>query len=144
MGNYLMEVFSTVFLDGESRVRNQVGLLYKAIIEKDQGGLGVTNFDRLKVLLLTNIEETFERSAEVDASGVLIKPDPSSGKTHHDTEGWKTLETSMRILQNIIEGIGTRLYMFDLEPILKVILRSVDHLNRFVREISYLVTNAIC
>jgi len=35
------------------------------------------------------------------------------------------------------------LYKFDLEPILKVILRSVNHLNRFVREISYLVTNAI-
>ena len=33
--------------------------------------------------------------------------------------------------------------MFDLDPILKVIVRSVNHLNRFVREISYLVTNAI-
>ena len=49
----------------------------------------------------------------------------------------------MRILQHIIEGIGTRLYAFDLQPILQVILKSVDHMNRFVREISYLVVNAI-
>lgn len=101
----------------------------------------MAHFDNLKVLLLKNIEDTFERTHEVDASG--IAPDKISGKTRHDTEGWKTLETSMSILQNIIEGIGTRLYMFDLDPILKVIVRSVNHLNRFVREISYKVTNAI-
>jgi len=34
-------------------------------------------------------------------------------------------------------------YKFDLDPILAVIVRAVDHLNRFVREISYLVMNAI-
>ena len=143
IGVFLFKHFASAFTDEESRVRNQVGHLFKAIIERDQAGFGVTHFDALKVMLLKNIEDTFERSVEVDASGVLIKPDPDSGKTRHDAEGWKTLETSMRILQNIIEGIGTRLYMFDLEPILKVILRSVNHLNRFVREISYLVTNAI-
>lgn len=96
-------------------------------------------------MLLENIESTFERSEEqIDASGAIqIKPDPNSGKTRQDAEGWKSLETSMRILQHIIEGIGTRLYSFDLMPILKVILKSVDHLNRFVRETSYLVINSI-
>ena len=29
-----------------------------------------------------------------------------TGKTMHDTEGWKSLETSMRIMQNVIEAIG--------------------------------------
>ena len=61
----------------------------------------------------------------------------------HDTEGWKSLETSMRILQNIIEAVGTRLYDFNLDRILKNILKGVDHINRFVREISYFVLNAI-
>ena len=86
-------------MDEESRVRNQCGMLYKAIISRDQAGLGMTNFDRLKKLLLKNIVDTFERSgSNIDASGVLIKPDPNSGKTQHDSEGWKSLETSMRIL----------------------------------------------
>lgn len=49
----------------------------------------------------------------------------------------------MRILQAIIEGIGNSLYLFDLDPIIDVVLRAVNHLNRFVREISYFVVNAI-
>mmetsp|Transcript_86 Transcript_86/g.183 ORF Transcript_86/g.183 Transcript_86/m.183 type:complete len:99 (+) Transcript_86:514-810(+) len=73
----------------------------------------------------------------------LISPDSESGKTMHDSEGWKSLETSMRNLQNLIEAIGTHLYAFDLSIILEVIERAIAHLNRFVREISYFVINAI-
>lgn len=49
----------------------------------------------------------------------------------------------MRILQNIIEAIGVRLYGFELDRILQCIIKGVDHINRFVREISYFVINAI-
>ncbi len=49
----------------------------------------------------------------------------------------------MRNLQNLIEAIGTHLYGFDLSIILEVIEKSIAHLNRFVREISYFVINAI-
>lgn len=61
----------------------------------------------------------------------------------HDSEGWKSLETSMRNLQHLIEGIGTHLYSFDLQQILAVIERAIAHLNRFVREIAYFVVNAV-
>jgi hypothetical protein len=74
------------------------------------------SFDKLKCMLLDNIESTFVRKEEQkEASGeIKVKPDPNNGKTRQDAEGWKSLETSMRILQGIIEGIGTRLYSFDL------------------------------
>jgi len=49
----------------------------------------------------------------------------------------------MRTLQNIIEGIGTNLYQFNLDKVLAVIEKAIAHLNRFVREISYFVINAI-
>ena len=49
----------------------------------------------------------------------------------------------MRNLQNLIEAIGTHLYAFDLSVILEVIEKSIEHLNRFVREISYFVIHAI-
>ena len=68
---------------------------------------------------------------------------PGQGQMRHDTEGWKSLETSMRILQNIIEAIGVKLYDFDLDRILECIQKGADHINRFVREISYFVINAI-
>lgn len=61
----------------------------------------------------------------------------------HDTEGWKSLETSMRNLQHLIEAIGTHLYAFELSQILEVIEKANAHLNRFVREIAYFVINAI-
>lgn len=49
----------------------------------------------------------------------------------------------MRNLQNLIEAIGTHLYTSDLHVILDVVEKSIAHLNRFVREISYFVINAI-
>ena len=114
----------------------------------------------MKDKLLQDIQSTLERDTSGDASGALantttlatgkvvsvrplIGPDSASGKTMHDSEGWKSLETSMRNLQNLIEAIGTHLYSFNLNGILEVIERSIAHLNRFVREISYFVINAI-
>ena len=65
-------------------------------------------------MILGNILSTLERDTSGDASGSLatqalpngkvvavrplIGPDSESGKTMHDSEGWKSLETSMRNL----------------------------------------------
>ena len=46
-------------------------------------------------MLLINIKETFERDPNgAEPSSKLAESD----KKYHDTEGWKSLETSMRIL----------------------------------------------
>ena len=134
--------------DTEFRVRNQLGLLLREMISADLEK-GARHFDALKEMLLKNIEETFTREPEggQDASanplvGKKIHTD-ETGKTKHDTEGWKSLETSMRVLQNIIEAMGPKLYDFDLQRILLCIVKGVDHINRFVREISYFVMQAI-
>jgi len=154
----LDESFPKLLVDSEFRVRNQSALLLKSIISSDRSNKGVAHFEKVKTMILTNILQTFERDTSGDASGnlsavlstgkvvnvrPLIGPDSQSGKTMHDSEGWKSLETSMRNLQNLIEAIGTHLYAFDLSVILQVIDRSIAHLNRFVREISYFVVNAI-
>ena len=134
--------------------------MLKAIIGSDRSEKGIQHFEKMKERILQNIRSTLERDTSGDASGSLtaattlstgkvvnvrplIGPDSASGKTMHDSEGWKSLETSMRNLQNLIEAIGTHLYSFDLSIILEVIEKSIAHLNRFVREISYFVINAI-
>ena len=61
----------------------------------------------------------------------------------HYTEGWKSLETSMRIMQNIIEAIGSNLFQFELDRILQVISKGVHHVDRSVREISFFLIRAI-
>lgn len=134
-----------LYIDNEYRVRSQFGELVKAMIVSDKKK-GLSKFEEYTKVLVDNVNQTFERNPEqVDASSTL-KPyikDADSGKTMHDTEGWKTLETSIRIIQKIIEAVGTDLYQFELQSILDVIVRSRDHINRFVREISYHVINAI-
>ena len=54
-------------------------------------------------MLLKDIETTFDRDIGQDASSVKPNPKinafPESGnKIMHDSEGWKSLETSMRIM----------------------------------------------
>ena len=56
----LQEKYSILFLDEEFRVRNQIGCLVKQIIASNVT-LGLTHFDTLKTMLLTNINQTFDR-----------------------------------------------------------------------------------
>ena len=53
-------MYPTLLLDEEFRVRNQIGSLIKNIIGSDVER-GLTHFDKLKLMLLNNIEETFVR-----------------------------------------------------------------------------------
>lgn len=57
----------------------------------------------------------------------------------HDTEGWKSLETSMRLLQHMIQALGTDFLVFDFSDVIEILLKAASHLNRFVREITYFV-----
>lgn len=61
----------------------------------------------------------------------------------HDTEGWKSLETSMRLLQRMIEALGTDFLVFDFSDVTEVLLKAANHLNRFVREITYFVVEEL-
>jgi len=147
------EHIGPLLIDPEFRVRNQLGELLREMISHDQLK-GKMHFSALQETLLKNIEETFTR--EINSGGQDASANPlvlhqkkitafeeSGNKTMHDTEGWKSLETSMRILQNIIQAMGPSLYDFGLDRVVAVILKGVDHINRFVREISYFVINAI-
>ena len=57
----------------------------------------------------------------------------------HDTAGWKSLETSMKGLQSIIEGCGESFLRFVNMELLDLIFETLDHTNRFVRETGYYV-----
>lgn len=67
----LDKFFIEMIEDEEFRVRNQSALLIKAIIRSDRTGKGIANFDKMKNLILANIQATFERDSSGDASGAL-------------------------------------------------------------------------
>ena len=100
-------MFPSLFVDEEFRVREKSAPLIKAVIASDnKGEKGLKCFQTVKDMLLKNIQDTFNRDGGgEEPSGSLkvqvrplIGPDSASGKTMHDTEGWKSLETSMRNL----------------------------------------------
>lgn len=108
-------------------------------------------YQELSALLFKDIQDTFERDPMgSDASGKEYLEDskkPSTVKKgpdgQHDTEGWKSLETSMRILQKLIEALGKQFLDFDYTQVIEILLKSANHLNRFVREITYFVIKAL-
>eukprot|EP00466_Bigelowiella_natans_P003045 jgi/Bigna1/70759/fgenesh1_pg.13_\ len=55
----------------------------------------------------------------------------------HDTEGWKSLETSFGVLKAIVAGSGTAFSKHVDREILQLIEKASSHTNRFVREIAY-------
>ncbi len=61
----------------------------------------------------------------------------------HDTEGWKSLDTSMNCLKNLIEAIGKSIFGVDLSQILEIVIKSAQHLNRFVKEIAFQIIDVL-
>ena len=105
--------------DEEYRVRDQLGLLVKTIIIHDHEK-GHLHFEKIKNIILKDIHQGFTRQPNREV-------DNKTGLIMHDPIGWKGLETSMRILQNIIEAIDVKLYDFDTFQILQCIEKGVDH-----------------
>jgi len=61
----------------------------------------------------------------------------------HDTEGWKSLDTSMNCLKNLIEAIGKNIFDLDLSQILAIVTKSAQHMNRFVKEIAFQIIDVL-
>ncbi len=61
----------------------------------------------------------------------------------HDTEGWKSLETSFGALRAIISGAGASFSKHVDGFLLELLELASTHLNRFVREIAYHTTSEI-
>ena len=61
--------------------------------------------------------------------------------SQHDTEGWKCLETSFKVMQCLIEGTGEAIAHHLGEHERGLIYRALLHPNRFVRETGFLTMN---
>jgi hypothetical protein len=128
--------------DPEFRVRNQVGALLKVVLSSSDDERNLYHFKRIKEMLIDNIEKTFERDQKhSENSKILI--DQKNDKRMHDTEGWKSLDTSMNCLKSLIEAICKKAFTIDLSEVLAVIMKSALHINRFVRDIAFQIINVL-
>ncbi|KAK9841641.1 hypothetical protein WJX74_009256 [Apatococcus lobatus] len=98
-------------------------------LRKDEGGVnGETGPDYLGTLL--------------QASNEAVPP--GKGEMRHGTEGWRCLETSFKAMLQIMENSGSQLDSSVDAPLIQLVLKSLHHPNRFVRETCYHITALIC
>ncbi|KAF2343952.1 hypothetical protein FHG87_025292, partial [Trinorchestia longiramus] len=55
----------------------------------------------------------------------------------HDTAGWRNLESSLNALQEMIKGSGIHFAGLCDEELVRLILATLQHANRFVRETGF-------
>ena len=164
---YLFEQSKELLKDEEFRVRNSIGdIMQKLIIldgSKVYDDFKQTLFDNINETFdrdPVGTDASSNMSTQGSINSLYDKPvteevkfeNPMDMLTEkhpktwgkktsdmHDTEGWKSLETSMRLLQRMIQALGTDFLVFDFKEVTDVLLKAAGHLNRFVREITYFV-----
>eukprot|EP00879_Flechtneria_rotunda_P017789 GHRR01018648.1.p1 GENE.GHRR01018648.1~~GHRR01018648.1.p1 ORF type:complete len:558 (+),score=195.68 GHRR01018648.1:134-1807(+) len=69
---------------------------------------------------------------------------PGVGQMRHGTEGWKCLETSMKVLQQLMEGTGPAVAPHITPDVQALLYRAMHHPNRFVRESAHFTAASLC
>ncbi|CAG0878691.1 unnamed protein product [Darwinula stevensoni] len=76
-------------------------------------------------------------------TGCQRRNSADAAKVFHDTTGWKNLETSMKALQEMIDGCGMAFQPYVTKQLLDFIFAALMHTNRFVRETGYYMCSSL-
>ncbi|XP_041353501.1 uncharacterized protein LOC121371570 [Gigantopelta aegis] len=140
--------------DPEYRVRSSAGEVMGALCKL----VGSDVYSESKLVILEGIRSNLERQPGHEEAEKLveklgqstspIEPGARRGSLEateifHDTAGWKSLETWMKCLQNMIEGSSYGFNRFVNQELLDLIFSALDHTNRFVRETGYYVCSSL-
>lgn len=150
----------------EARVRSALAACLQPLAARE----GPAVWEALKAQVLRSVEANFDRDAAAAARGeqqqqqqqadagvgsdeeegpdtslFAAKPrkNPELAALRHDTEGWKSLETSFSAVRFIMKGCRERFNPHLDEALLQLVFRSVRHRNRFVRETGFLTCGTI-
>jgi len=134
--NVLQEV-PTLLQDKEYRVRKAVAAVLCECCRRD----GLRVYDSMSSVVLGDIKSRFQRTIEADE-------DPTAPPTFlPDTEGWRSLETSMGALEAMMQGCGIEFTSRITNDMLELLTQCSKHTNRFVREYAFFAfkdTFAVC
>ena len=87
---------------------------------------------------MQNIQETLNRETD-NATYTQIKftQTDDSQVLMPEYEGWRSLESSLRSLQSIIQAMDQETLQSDLTKVVQLLQQSSQNINRFVREITF-------
>lgn len=117
--------------DGEYRVRKAVAAALQECCRRD----GLSVYDALSGAVLGDIRGKFSRTGE--AAGETSEAPAAPPSFLPDTEGWRSLETSMGALEGMMQGCGAAFTPRIDGEMLGLLGECSKHTNRFVREYAY-------
>eukprot|EP00434_Breviolum_minutum_P033205 symbB.v1.2.029381.t1/scaffold3206.1/size61198/7 len=151
----VLEEVPRLLVDPEYRVRKAVSSVLRECCQRD----GLVIYDKMGKIVLDDIRDKFKRPEEPKESEQNAGADPktpwdflkgwernfSEGYAEppappvflHDTEGWRSLETSMGALEAMMQGCGEAFTPYIDESMLDLMQECSRHTNRFVREYTY-------
>lgn len=132
----VLEEVPRLLLDPEYRVRKAVSSVLRECCQRD----GLVIYDKMGKIVLDDIRDKFKRPEEEPK-----EPEQNAGYAEptappvflHDTEGWRSLETSMGALEAMMQGCGEAFTPYIDESMLDLMQECSRHTNRFVREYTY-------
>lgn len=127
----LLRLVPRLLVDTEYRVRKAVAPVLKECCSRD----GLSVFDSLSGVVLGDIRDKFRRTLEEKEEDPNLPPAPPSFLP--DTEGWRSLETSMSALESMMQGCGAAFTPRIDRAMLDLLAECSRHTNRFVREYAY-------
>jgi len=127
-----------LLVDAEYRVRKAVAAVLLECCQRD----GLAVYDDLSETVLGDIRENFRRSPTPEEEVAEIASRPPTGTLLPptflpDTEGWRSLETSMGALEAMMQGCGAAFTPRITLAMLELLADCSRHTNRFVREYAY-------
>uniref|UniRef100_A0A1B6GJM3 TOG domain-containing protein n=1 Tax=Cuerna arida TaxID=1464854 RepID=A0A1B6GJM3_9HEMI len=152
----ITDISRKLLTDIEVRVRLESGEVFGALCQK----IGPTVYEEEKEFVLNLILVNLERQVCVDDSSRIEQIESEklfeklvgngqrrnsadAAQIFHDTAGWKNLETSLKCLQAMVLGCGTKFQPYVNQELLNLLFRTTMHTNRFVRETGFYVFSAL-
>ncbi|CAE6926379.1 UVR8, partial [Symbiodinium sp. CCMP2456] len=135
----VLEKVPDLLTDREYRVRKATAAVLRECCLRD----GLAVYDKMGKIVLHDIQDKFKRPQEEEppsepGQGYGEAPAPPAPPTFlHDTEGWRSLETSMGALEAMMQGCGMAFTPRIDDSMLSLMEECSRHTNRFVREYTY-------
>lgn len=135
----VLEKVPNLLTDREYRVRKATAAVLRECCLRD----GLAVYDKMGQIVLHDIQDKFKRPQEEELPSeegqgypeALAPPAPPTFL--HDTEGWRSLETSMGALEAMMQGCGMAFTPRIDNSMLSLMEECSKHTNRFVREYTY-------
>lgn len=133
----IQDIIRTHLDDEELLVRiSLVGFMKELAITK-----GVIVWDMFKRDILSLVEENFNRN--ITHRAVIKMTRNKKTNVMHSTEGYHALDSSLKVLSSVIEGLGIQ-FLHNLSPqFMDMVYLLLVHPNRFVRETGFSICKAV-